>query len=460
MLSTVILASLLSNVFAAPMMPVAYTSAAAYGAQAKVDPTWTSTMMAEKAMATMMMDKASTTMMMDGTSTTMMMDATSTTMAAEATSTWGSSSSSSTTTNVIYGSGSTTWGGSGYNSCVQQCMASYGAPPTTYTPPPSSDSSYSGSDMTPPQTPHRPPILSSSLPPKGAMPFTTTFMTSDLRLYSLNSILRFVPFAVNASVGDTLHFVWNAGPHTVTQSSEFTPCNKTSAPGAFASGLQNASFTFDQVVNNTDSIYYYCGVPGHCEKGMFGIINPPNTDPGAVGTLPVAGSSNTTSSSNSTMSVGSWVMSQASSDASMAAMYNYVVNQTMGTSAYGWGMAMDLSGFPETSYADVAQNIMYTSLMYAANPGMLEKGQGATGTNITLPADISTFTNLAASSSSSTTPAAGAYGGAYGAATTSSANAQSTAAAVGAVANGASGRLVTSTGMVGLVALVASLMAL
>ncbi|KAG9012412.1 hypothetical protein FRB93_001835 [Tulasnella sp. JGI-2019a] len=424
------------------MMPVAYTSAAAYGAQAKVDPTWTSTMMAEKAMATMMMDKASTTMMMDGTSTTMMMDATSTTMAAEATSTWGSSSSSSTTTNVIYGSGSTTWGGSGYNSCVQQCMASYGAPPTTYTPPPSSDSSYSGSDMTPTGT-------------SNSASTTHTIIVAPTK-----GILRFVPFAVNASVGDTLHFVWNAGPHTVTQSSEFTPCNKTSAPGAFASGLQNASFTFDQVVNNTDSIYYYCGVPGHCEKGMFGIINPPNTDPGAVGTLPVAGSSNTTSSSNSTMSVGSWVMSQASSDASMAAMYNYVVNQTMGTSAYGWGMAMDLSGFPETSYADVAQNIMYTSLMYAANPGMLEKGQGATGTNITLPADISTFTNLAASSSSSTTPAAGAYGGAYGAATTSSANAQSTAAAVGAVANGASGRLVTSTGMVGLVALVASLMAL
>lgn len=75
-------------------------------------------------------------------------------------------------------------------------------------------------------------------------------------------VLRYVPFATNASVGDTIHFVWNANVHTVTKSSELQVCNKTSdAP--FASGSHNKSFTFDQVVNDTNPIFYYCGTPGH-----------------------------------------------------------------------------------------------------------------------------------------------------------------------------------------------------
>jgi hypothetical protein len=34
--------------------------------------------------------------------------------------------------------------------------------------------------------------------------------------------------------------------------------------------------TVTQVVNSTDPTYFYCGVPSHCQKGMFGIINPPS----------------------------------------------------------------------------------------------------------------------------------------------------------------------------------------
>lgn len=90
-------------------------------------------------------------------------------------------------------------------------------------------------------------------------------------------VLRYVPFAVNASVGDTVLFMWGANNHTVTKSSELTPCNKTTdAP--FASGTQNKSFTFTQVVNDTNPTYFYCGTPGHCPKGMFGVINPPSVD--------------------------------------------------------------------------------------------------------------------------------------------------------------------------------------
>lgn len=109
-------------------------------------------------------------------------------------------------------------------------------------------------------------------------------------------VLRYVPFAINASVGDTVMFMWGANNHTVTKSSEFQLCNKTSdAP--FVSGEHNKTFVckyrtprlkialmielfhaVTQVVNDTNPTFFYCGTPGHCEKGMFGIINPPNAN--------------------------------------------------------------------------------------------------------------------------------------------------------------------------------------
>ena len=54
-------------------------------------------------------------------------------------------------------------------------------------------------------------------------------------------VLRYVPFALNASVGDTVKFIWGANEHTVTKSSELTLCNKTSDQ-PFASGEQNKTF--------------------------------------------------------------------------------------------------------------------------------------------------------------------------------------------------------------------------
>jgi plastocyanin len=102
-------------------------------------------------------------------------------------------------------------------------------------------------------------------------------------------VLRYVPFAVNASVGDTIKFMWGANNHTVTKSSQLTPCNKTS-DALFASGTHNKDFVcksvmvpchkslshppsvVTQVVNDTTPTFYYCGTPGHCQQGMFGIM--------------------------------------------------------------------------------------------------------------------------------------------------------------------------------------------
>jgi plastocyanin len=54
-------------------------------------------------------------------------------------------------------------------------------------------------------------------------------------------VLRYVPFAVNASAGDTVKFMWGANNHTVTKSSALLPCNKSS-DSPFASGAQNKDF--------------------------------------------------------------------------------------------------------------------------------------------------------------------------------------------------------------------------
>lgn len=106
-----------------------------------------------------------------------------------------------------------------------------------------------------------------------------TGVTHTVIVAPSQGVLRYVPFAVNASVGDTVMFMWGANNHTVTKSSELTPCNKTS-DSPFASGEQNAGFVFEQVVNDTNPVYFYCGTPGHwyvytcCEYFHFLTDNP------------------------------------------------------------------------------------------------------------------------------------------------------------------------------------------
>lgn len=118
---------------------------------------------------------------------------------------------------------------------------------------------------------------------------TGTGATHTIIVAPSQGVLRYVPFAVNASVGDTIKFMWGADNHTVTKSSQLTPCNKTS-DALFASGTQNKGFvcmspmrfssflsaysfsTVTQAVNDTNPVFFYCGTPGHCQQGMFGIM--------------------------------------------------------------------------------------------------------------------------------------------------------------------------------------------
>jgi plastocyanin len=263
---------------------------------------------------------------------------------------------------------------------------------------------------------------------------TGTGATHTVYVAPTQGVLRYVPFAVNASVGDTVQFMWGANNHTVTKSSELQLCNKTSdAP--FASGEQNKGFSFTQVVNSTDPTFFYCGTPGHCEKGMFGIINPPNAN-------------------GASSSVSQMMPSMMSNDSSMSAMGSYMSSMTSNnTAAANWGSSMDMSAIPSWAQSYFAENVMYTRTFLAANPETLNSDGSVSLSNLgsnpaMIPTDMSQALNNAASSSSAA-PAA-----------TSSAAAKSSATPAGAAKTSGARALGSSGALVGVVAVLATFLAL
>lgn len=273
-----------------------------------------------------MMMEDSSTMMMDSSS--MMMDSTETIDSTSTTTGYNSYQTSN------YGSGSSYWGGSGYEDCVNQCVAQYGGGmggtyQATQT---AGYGGYSGSS--------------------GNSGVTHTIVVAPSE-----GVLRMMPFMTNASVGDVVEFHWGANEHTVTKSSELLPCNKSSEAPVFASGEQNAGFIFTQLVNDTDPIFFYCGTPGHCEKGMFGVINPAMTTPGTPNSL------------------GGMMSSMAANDSDLSAYAAYTMNATSNNEgASQWGMNLDMSGWPEWSHSLVAENVMFGQSLIAQNPWVMSNG--------------------------------------------------------------------------------------
>jgi len=313
-----------------------------------------------------------------------------------------------TTTSAMYGSGHHNWN-PGYDNCVQTCMNRHAAAPSMYTAPPSTTTTDGGNGG----------------------------VTHTVLVAPAQGILRFSPFAVNASVGDTIHFLWGGSPHTVTRSSILTPCNKTlDHDGFFASGIQNKSFTFNVEVNTTDVITYYCGVPGHCPQGMFGFINPPNA----------AGSPTT---------VASMTPAMLANSSTLATQATFVANKTVGTSAETWGDDIDMSDVPGELQEQFIQNVWQTRLLFASNPGMLEGGMGAanpSGALVSIPADITKVTSTDAGSTTSSTTSTPA-GVVATASSPSTAPSPTTTKSNG----GAMGKSITSSAVVGVAVLVAFL---
>lgn len=244
-------------------------------------------------------------------------------------------------------------------------------------------------------------------------------------------VLRFVPFSVNANPGDTIEFAWHANNHTVTKSSQLEICNKT-GDAPFASGTQNEGFTFTQVVNDTNPVFFYCGTPTHCEKGMFGIINPPSVE------------------NNANTSVASMMSSMAANSSSIASMSSYTSQITANNSgAANWGSSIDMSAMPSWANSYVLENVMYTRTFLAANPSTLNTdgsvNLGGGESNLSVPADVTSAVSAGNSSAS--------------ASASSAASATMSAAGSMSSTNGAASKAVSGV-MVGAAALAAVFLAL
>ncbi|KAG8762129.1 hypothetical protein FRC11_011039 [Ceratobasidium sp. 423] len=280
----------------------------------------------------------------EATSTTAMGHEATTTSAAMGHQT--TTAAATTTASPQYGSGYANWG-TDLNSCVQMCQAKFGGGMSSASAPPPSTTT--------------------------AAPAAGTGATHTVIVAPTKGVLRYVPFAVNASVGDTVRFMWGAGPHTVTKSSALTVCNKSADASSFASGQQNASFVFDQVVNNTDPTFFYCAVPNHCQKGMFGIINPPSAPAGSA------------------TSVGAMMSTWTSQNPDLAKMQTAVDAMTINTPAYNWASNLDVSSIPTEAHQSLVENVFYSRMFYAANTGAEQGASRPDGQPISIPNDVNTL---------------------------------------------------------------------
>jgi len=259
-----------------------------------------------------------------------------------------------------YGSGSASWG-EGYDDCVSKCLATYGNKDTWYKPTATQESEGS----------------------------TGTGATHTVVVAPSQGVLRFIPFAVNASIGDTVKFMWGANTHTVTKGSDLLPCNKT-ADTFFTSGVHDKDFVFTQVVNSTDPTYYFCNTPGHCQKGMFGIINP--------------------SSAQDAPTSASLLMSDLKANNADLKTYATVVdkNTVNNEFARNWGGNINIGALPGWAQSLAAENILYTRSVLAANPDVVKDGQidlSALSTNpMMVPDDVSVALQNAASGPATPAP--------------------------------------------------------
>jgi len=287
-------------------------------------------------------------------------------------------------------------------------------------------------------------------------------VTHTIIVAPTQGVLRYVPFSTNASVGDTITFHWNAGPHTVTQSSGLEVCNRTDISDSFASGMQNEGFNFNMVINDTKPIWFYCGVKTHCEQGMFGGINigQPNPDMGSDSSSSMGSNSSSSMGSDSSsnyLPLSDCVQNMTSSNSDMMAVYQYTKSKTSdNTYANNWGMSINVAGMDDNAKMQVMRNVLWTQTLIAANPDAVDKDKGfqVTDKPLTFPADISNAIAQAPSPAASGTPAAGA--------SSSSSQATSAAAASGTAGADKSGAVsITSSSVAfAFVAIVASFLML
>jgi len=75
-------------------------------------------------------------------------------------------------------------------------------------------------------------------------------------------------------MGDTVTFMFEGTSHSVVESSFDQPCEPMS--GGFSVGVQSKMINFTVDIMDSGTHWFYCSVPGHCNSGMVGVINPPS----------------------------------------------------------------------------------------------------------------------------------------------------------------------------------------
>ncbi|KAH9866666.1 hypothetical protein J1614_008359 [Plenodomus biglobosus] len=97
--------------------------------------------------------------------------------------------------------------------------------------------------------------------------------------------LVFEPESITADEGDLVHFKFWPKNHSVAQAAFNRPCEPMNngfwsgfVPTTDATAAANWTFTYE-VTNASQPIWFYCTQGQHCQAGMVGVINPPQSGP-------------------------------------------------------------------------------------------------------------------------------------------------------------------------------------
>jgi len=301
-----------------------------------------------------------------------------------------------------YGSGSNYNNyGSGYDDCVSQCIAKFGNSAYEYKPSSSEGSSegynsgssssegYDSSEGSESSDSSESSKTTGDSGTEGTNGVTHTVVVAPSQ-----GVLRYVPFALNASVGDTVEFRWGADGHTVNHGAELLPCNKT-ADSPFASGLQGKGFVYHQEVTTTDPTFFFCGAPNHCQQGMFGIINPP-------------------AGLDAPTSVSGMMQDLIAKDDDLKT-YASITDSKVGNDgpAASWGGSIDIGKMDPEFQSLAAANVLYTRNILAMNADTIWKnnqidlsGIAGNESSLMVPPDIERTLKDASASVAPAAPAA------------------------------------------------------
>ncbi|KIJ50485.1 hypothetical protein M422DRAFT_27438 [Sphaerobolus stellatus SS14] len=236
----------------------------------------------------------------------------------------------------------------------------------------------------------RPALLRLPAPPSLRQPVLPVKSLSPPLAHTIivapsQGVLRYVPFAVNATVGDVLHFNWHADRHRVTRSSVLQICNATQT-NAFTTSVNNASFSFDVTVNDTQPVFFYCAVGTHCNQGMFGVVNGEQAN-----------------SARSAVTVGSMANTLVSADVALKAKWSAVKSLVASNPvANKWGTGISMEGMTNEQMVSVVDNVLFSQLLIHQNMDYVSDNQfSISNSNSPLvlpPADLSTLAKTSSSS--------------------------------------------------------------